>query len=263
MQLGIVGLPFSGKSTLFQAVTKTHLDPAAPATTGAHAHHPGAARRVVPAVLPGALRREPASSGIQASAAVERCGIVPGIAPMQDLSSSRFWVLWGVAFLGFPAAGLAARLVGAVTTPTRALVAGAISGATLGLVQWLVLRLRLPLLPFWWVIATGIGMSIGLAVGATLLGDETFGNELLGRAAITGVCIGVAQGLVLQSFVPQASLWVGAVAAGWPLGWFITRGIGVDLSFKWSVFGSVGAWAFQLLTGLTLYVLLRSPSGMK
>ena len=26
MQLGIVGLPFSGKSTLFQAVTKTHLD---------------------------------------------------------------------------------------------------------------------------------------------------------------------------------------------------------------------------------------------
>lgn len=29
MQLGIVGLPFSGKSTLFQAVTGTHLDPAA------------------------------------------------------------------------------------------------------------------------------------------------------------------------------------------------------------------------------------------
>jgi hypothetical protein len=28
MQIGIVGLPFSGKSTLFQAVTKTHLDAA-------------------------------------------------------------------------------------------------------------------------------------------------------------------------------------------------------------------------------------------
>lgn len=35
MQLGIVGLPFSGKSTLFQAITKTHLDPAA-AKTEAH-----------------------------------------------------------------------------------------------------------------------------------------------------------------------------------------------------------------------------------
>ncbi|HUL44800.1 MAG TPA: redox-regulated ATPase YchF [Bacteroidota bacterium] len=29
MQIGIVGLPFSGKSTLFQTITKTHLDPSA------------------------------------------------------------------------------------------------------------------------------------------------------------------------------------------------------------------------------------------
>src|SRR5688572_12796638 len=36
MQLGIVGLPFSGKSTLFQAITKTHLDAAAAAKTDAH-----------------------------------------------------------------------------------------------------------------------------------------------------------------------------------------------------------------------------------
>jgi len=37
MQIGIVGLPFSGKSTLFQAVTKSRLDPAA--LTRAEAHH--------------------------------------------------------------------------------------------------------------------------------------------------------------------------------------------------------------------------------
>ena len=36
MQIGIVGLPFSGKSTLFQAVTKTHLDPANLAKAEAH-----------------------------------------------------------------------------------------------------------------------------------------------------------------------------------------------------------------------------------
>ena len=53
---------------------------------------------------------------------------------MQDPTSKPFWILWAVAFVGFPAAGVAARLVGAVTTPTRALLAGAISGATLGLV---------------------------------------------------------------------------------------------------------------------------------
>src|SRR5688572_26147889 len=36
MQLGIVGLPFSGKSTLFQAVTKTHLDRAAAGKSEPH-----------------------------------------------------------------------------------------------------------------------------------------------------------------------------------------------------------------------------------
>jgi GTP-binding protein YchF len=36
MQIGIVGLPFSGKSTLFQTITRTHLDPAA--LTRAEAH---------------------------------------------------------------------------------------------------------------------------------------------------------------------------------------------------------------------------------
>jgi hypothetical protein len=37
MQIGIVGLPFSGKSTLFQTITKTHLDSSA--LTKAEAHH--------------------------------------------------------------------------------------------------------------------------------------------------------------------------------------------------------------------------------
>jgi ribosome-binding ATPase YchF (GTP1/OBG family) len=29
MQIGIVGLPYSGKTTFFQTVTETHLDPSA------------------------------------------------------------------------------------------------------------------------------------------------------------------------------------------------------------------------------------------
>src|ERR1043166_3929017 len=36
MQLGIVGLPFSGKSTLFQAITKTHLAAAAAGKSDTH-----------------------------------------------------------------------------------------------------------------------------------------------------------------------------------------------------------------------------------
>jgi hypothetical protein len=53
------------------------------------------------------------------------------------------------------------------------------------------------------------------------------------------------------------------IALGWVVGWFITRSAGVDLGSKWSVFGSIGAWAFQFLTGLALYFLLRSSDGMK
>ena len=36
MQIGIVGLPFSGKSTLFQTITKTHIDPTLLARPDAH-----------------------------------------------------------------------------------------------------------------------------------------------------------------------------------------------------------------------------------
>lgn len=36
MQIGIVGLPFSGKTTLFQTITKTHLDPSALAKMEIH-----------------------------------------------------------------------------------------------------------------------------------------------------------------------------------------------------------------------------------
>jgi GTP-binding protein YchF len=36
MQIGIVGLPFSGKSTLFQTITRTHLDPSALARSETH-----------------------------------------------------------------------------------------------------------------------------------------------------------------------------------------------------------------------------------
>ena len=38
----------------------------------------------------------------------------------------------------------------------------------------------------------------------------------------------------------------------------ITRSVGVDLGPKWTVFGSTGAWAFQVLTGLAMFLMLRS-----
>ena len=177
----------------------------------------------------------------------------------------RFWLFWVLAFLSFPIAGLLANLVGAVTTPVRGILAGAIAGATLGLVQWLVLRSRLPSLSIWWAVAMSVGMAVGLAISTVLLGSETAGNELLWRAAVTGLCIGIAQYIFLRQVLPlpQSVIWIGVVAVGWAVGWFVTRAAGIDLSFKWSVFGVSGALTFQLLTGLALYFLLRFSQGAK
>ena len=173
----------------------------------------------------------------------------------------RFWLFWVLAFLSFPIAGLLAFFVVPVNTALRALIAGAIAGAALGLIQWLILKSRLPSLSIWWVVATSIGMAVGLAIGTALLGSEIGGNELLWRGAITGLCIGIAQWVILRQVLPlpQSVIWVGVVSLGWALGWFVTRSAGIDLSAKWYVFGMSGALAFQLFTGLALYFLLRSP----
>ena len=108
-------------------------------------------------------------------------------------------------------------------------------------------------------------MAVGLAISTVLLGSETVGNELLWRGAITGLCIGIAQWLILRQVLPlpQSIIWIAIVAVGWALAWFVTRAAGIDLSPKWSVFGVSGALTFQLLTGLALYFLLRLFQGTK
>jgi hypothetical protein len=185
---------------------------------------------------------------------------------MKEISTNRrFWLFWVLAFLSFPIAGVLAIFVVPVTTPARAVIAGAIAGAALGLIQWLVLKSRLPSLSIWWVAATSIGFAIGLATGTVFLGSETVGNELLWRGAITGLCIGVAQWIILRRVMPLSPsiIWIGVVSFGWALGWFVTRAAGIDLSAKWYVFGMSGALAFQLLTGLVLYFLLRSSKSLR
>lgn len=180
---------------------------------------------------------------------------------MKNFSSSRrFLLLWVLAFLSFPIAGLLALFVVPVDTPVRALIAGAIAGAALGLIQWLILRSRLPSLSLGWAAATSLGMAVGLAIGTAFLGSETGGNELLWRGGITGLCIGIAQCIVFQRVLPlpQSIIWIGVVSLGWALGWFVTRSAGIDLSQKWYVFGASGALTFQILTGVALYFLLRS-----
>jgi hypothetical protein len=180
----------------------------------------------------------------------------------QSIPTWRFWLMWFIAFTGFPIAGLLVKLLlGPINTLFAAAFGGIISGAILGLVQWLVLRGPFPL-SILWVMASSVGMAVGLTVSTALLGSDTGGSALLWRALITGLCVGVLQALVLRSSLSTSALqtviWAVTVALAWTLGWWITRSVGVDLSPKWTVFGSTGAWAFQVLTGLAMFLMLRS-----
>lgn len=168
-----------------------------------------------------------------------------------------FWLLWVVAFLGFPIGGLLTSLtIGPVTTPIKAAAAGLITGAVIGIAEWLVLSRQIET-PWLWIAATAGAMAVGLAISTAALGSETTGNNLLFRAAITGLCIGLAQAFLHPVGMPRALIWTAVVALGWALGWFITRAVGVDMAPKWSVFGAAGAITYQAITGAALYFLLH------
>jgi hypothetical protein len=183
----------------------------------------------------------------------------------QPLGDGRwFWPGWGAAFLGFPIGGAAATLlVGPIETVGAAVIAGAAAGGVIGGAQWLVLRWRLPLSALW-VPATAGGMALGMALGHVLLGDAMTQLPLLLRGLIAGAVIGAAQAVLLRGILPTPILWAAVVALGWPLAWAVSAAIGIDLSRNWAVFGSSGALAFQLATGLTLaYLLRRNATGLQ
>lgn len=168
-----------------------------------------------------------------------------------------FWLFWLLAFLAFPIGGLAASFIaGPVISVYRAVLAGAITGMVLGWVQWFVLKGQIPLSSTW-ILTTSIGMAIGLGLSVGFLGSEMNDNNLLWRAAITGLCIGIGQWLVLRQVLPQSIIWILVICLAWTLSWFITRRIGVDLNPKWAVFGAAGALSFQVMAGAALYFLTR------
>jgi hypothetical protein len=168
-----------------------------------------------------------------------------------------FWAAWGAAFLGFPIGGAAAALlVGPVDAVGKAALGGAVAGAAVAAAQWLVLRRRIPLSGLWIPVSAG-AMALGLAVGHLVLGDATTMLPLLLRGLIIGAAIGVAQAFLLRPLLPTPTLWAVVVTVGWAIAWAVSANIGLDLTLKWAVFGSSGALAFQLITGVTLAYLLR------
>ena len=178
----------------------------------------------------------------------------------------RTWLIWTAGFLAFPIAGLAGTAVaGRVDGSLAALLGGTATGLVLGAGQSLASRRRLD--PRRWVPATGLGLGIGLLIGATTVGFHTSLSDLVLMGAITGVVLGPAQALALPPRTRRAWVWAVAVPALWALGWAVTTLGGIAVDHQFTIFGAYGAVTFSALSGLLLHHLLpyrgdgaRSPA---
>src|SRR3954462_12158270 len=88
-------------------------------------------------------------------------------APTAPAPRPHIWAWPVAALIGFPIGGeIANFIVGPVDSTGAALTGGLVAGAVIGTAQWLALR---RLVPWLWIPATGLGMAVGLAVGAALV----------------------------------------------------------------------------------------------
>jgi hypothetical protein len=172
---------------------------------------------------------------------------------MQDQHrfNTKAWLLWTAGFLAFPIGGaLATAATGRVNDVGSALVGGLIVGVVIGTGQWLVARRLLD--PKTWIPATALAMSIGLAVGAWVVGYGTSLSELALMGFITGIPLGAAQAYLLRDRVAGAWVWAAAMPLLWALGWTVTTAGGIAVDQQFAVFGAYGAITFMALSGILL-----------
>ena len=160
-------------------------------------------------------------------------------------------------FLGFPAGGLAAEVVGPVDSVASAVLGGAITGAVLGFAQWLGMRHTGPS-PIRWIVATCVGFAVGLGVGSAAVGYQTDTAALAVQGAICGVVIGAAQaGVLYRQLGRIVWAWPAVLAGLWALGWTITASAGIDVEAQYTVFGSSGALVVTAATSILPIELAR------
>lgn len=175
------------------------------------------------------------------------------VTPLSDSSFPRSWATWTASTLAFPVAGLlGTAAAGRVDDPIAALLGGHAAGLVVGAAQALASGERLD--PRRWIPATGIGMGLGLLLGASVVNYGT----TLGDLALMGVFTGVVLGLAQAWAMPRGRSW--AWAAAMPvlvgLGWTVTTLAGIDVDQQLTLFGLSGAFTFSALTGLLLHFVL-------
>ena len=162
------------------------------------------------------------------------------------------WLLWTIAFVSFPIAGIAAQAAtGRINDAAAALLGGLIAGAVIGTGQWLAAR-RLLGDPLAWIAATAAAMGVGLLAGAWVVGYGTSIGELALMGAITGLPVGAAQAFLLRDRLTRSWVWAAAIPLLWALGWTVTAAAGVGVDRQYAVFGAFGAITFMALSGILL-----------
>jgi hypothetical protein len=161
-------------------------------------------------------------------------------------------------FLGFPAGGLASKLiVGRVDHAAAAIIGGALSGSFLGVVQWVALRRQAPV-SHRWVVATAAGFAIGLGLGSAAVGYRTNPAALAVQGAFCGLAVGALQAVVLRRHLGGLAVaWPPLLSLLWALGWIITSAAGIDVEAQYTVFGSSGAIFVTAATSMLCVALVR------
>ena len=161
---------------------------------------------------------------------------------------------WAAMAIAIPIAGLIGWAVsGPVDAPAAALIGGLITGAGLGAAQWFAAKDA-----FGdgraWIATSAVAYGAGLLVAAAAVGYNTDIGSLVAMGAISGLFLGVGQGLALaqQGRKRLAFAWAAAMPVLLALGWAATTVIGVDVDEQFTVFGAAGAIVFTLLSGLVL-----------
>ena len=190
-----------------------------------------------------------ATAGTQAGAGVLQLPRPAGV--------REFFIWVGLSLLGIPVAGYLGHFVaGPVDSVMPALIGGALTGAGIGLAQWLMLRRVLDIAPEW-IVATSVGLAVGLAIGAWAVGYETTMSQLAIMGAISGAMVGVAQGLLLRNKFSLWHVWMVAMPALFALGWVVTDAAGIDVAKQFTIFGASGSVVFGILSALLLVAGMR------
>jgi hypothetical protein len=172
---------------------------------------------------------------------------------MDRLGPVKIVLAWiGVTLVAFPLAGYAGwGLGGHVDDVVPALIGGAITGAGIGLVQWMFLRRDLNISPVW-ILATSAALSVGLGIGSAVVDYETTAGQLALMGLISGAPVGIAQGILLRKSFSLWHVWMVAVPVLFSIGWLVTEAAGVKVEDQFTVFGASGSVVFGLLSGLLL-----------